>query len=62
MVDPAERLPSGDYGARLKELVAAGDRGGPEGVSHNVKMDRLAPVLADFFTAHRRPDGLARAR
>jgi pimeloyl-ACP methyl ester carboxylesterase len=44
----AEVLPN----AELRELA---------GISHNLKMDVLAPVLADFFTDQRVPEAAGRS-
>ena len=45
----AEVLPN----AELREL---------QGVSHNLKMDRLAPLLMEFFTGERAGAGRSAAR
>jgi pimeloyl-ACP methyl ester carboxylesterase len=37
----------------LAEVLPNAEHRELEGISHNVKMDRLAPVLADFFAANR---------
>jgi pimeloyl-ACP methyl ester carboxylesterase len=37
----------------LAEILPNAEHRELEGISHNVKMDRLAPVLADFFTPNR---------
>ena len=37
----------------LAEVLPNAEHRELDGVSHNVKMDRLAPVLADFFTSRR---------
>jgi pimeloyl-ACP methyl ester carboxylesterase len=44
----------------LAEVLPKAELRQLEGVSHNVKMDRLAPVLADFFTSEAVVPGKAR--
>jgi pimeloyl-ACP methyl ester carboxylesterase len=40
----------------LAEVLQNGELRELEGVSHNVKMKALAPVLAEFFAVGTRPD------